>query len=258
FVADGKLKKLDVTIGGPPVTIADAQATTGGLGPWSGSWNQDDVIVFGRITSTLYRVSAAGGSPSKLTDLDGTRHETAHFAPWFLPDGNHFLYVALSTDAEKRGVFVTDLAFATRKQLPIESTRTIYVAPGYLLFARDGTLMAQRFDTRKLETTAEAVRVAEQVDSRYAGAGVTAGYFAVSQNGVLMYTSGRAPTGVQFTWFDRTGKSLETAGAPTDLAGPFSLSPDDTRVAFLRRDPEAGYNFLWTRDLARGAESRLT
>jgi len=257
FFAEGKLKKFDVTGGGPAVTIADAQATTGGVGPWSGSWSKDDVIVFGRITSALFRVSAAGGSPTKLTELDGTRNETAHFAPWFLPDGHHFLYVALSTDPEKRGLFVADLASRSHKQLPIESTRTIYVAPGYLLFARDGALMAQRFDTGTLETAAEAVPVEKQADSGYAGAGVTVGYFSASQNGVLVYTSGRAPTGVQLTWFDRTGRRLETAGAPAEL-GAFSLSPDETRIAFMRRDLQAGHYFLWTRDLARGAESRLT
>jgi len=257
FFAEGKLKKFDVTGRGPAVTIADAQGTTGGIGPWNGSWNKDDVIVFGRITSPLFRVSAAGGSPAKLTELDGTRHETAHFAPWFLPDGHHFLYVALSTDSEKRGVFVADLPFRTRKQLSIESTRTIYVAPGYLLFVRDGTLMAQRFDTDKLEATAEAVPIAEQADSHYAGAGVTMGYFSASQNGVLVYTSGRVPLVVQLTWFDRSGRKLGTAGTPAEL-GAFSLSPDETRVAFMRRDLQAGYYFLWTRDLARGADSRLT
>jgi serine/threonine protein kinase/Tol biopolymer transport system component len=257
FFAEGKLKKVDVTGGGPAVTIADAQGTTGGIGPWTGSWNKDDIIVFGRITSRLFRVSAAGGSPETLTELDGTRHETAHFAPWFLPDGHHFLYVAMSTDSDKGGVFVTDLAVGTRKPLPIEATRTIYVAPGYVLFVRDRTLMAQPFDTAKLETTGEAVPVAEQADSRYLGAGVMMGYFSASQTGVLVYTSGRESTGVQLAWFDRAGKKLEAAGAPAEL-GPFSLSPDETRVAFTRLDLQAGRPFLWTRDLARGAESRLT
>jgi serine/threonine protein kinase/Tol biopolymer transport system component len=257
FFADGKLKKVDVIGGGPAVTIADAQATTGGIGPWNGSWNEDDVIVFGRITSPLFRVSAAGGSPMKVTELDETRHETAHYAPWFLPDGHHVMYVALSTDPEMRGVFVADLNSRSRKQLPIENTRTIYVAPGYVLFARDRTLMAQRFDTDKLETTGDAVPVAEQADSAYAGAGVTVGYFSASQNGVLVYTSGRALSSVQLTWYDPTGKRLETVGAPAEL-GAFSLSPDETRVAFMRRDVQAGYYFLWIRDLARGVESRLT
>jgi len=256
FFAEGKLKKFDVMAGGPAVIVADAQATTGGLGPWIGSWNKDDVIVFGRITSSLFRVSAAGGSPTKLTELDATRHETAHFAPWFLPDGQHFLYVALSTDPEKRHVFVADLASKTRKQLPIEATRTIYVAPGYLLFARDGALIAQRFDAGKLETIAEPVPVTERADSHYAGAGLAVGYFSASQNGVLVYTAGRAYTGAQLTWFDRSGKRLDTVGESADL-GAFALSPDETRLAFKRRDLQVGYYFLWIRDLARGAESRL-
>jgi serine/threonine-protein kinase len=59
FFAEGKLKKIDLA-GGPPVTIADAERTTGGRGPWSGSWNRDDIIVFGRITSPLFHVPAAG------------------------------------------------------------------------------------------------------------------------------------------------------------------------------------------------------
>src|SRR5215831_223345 len=262
FFAEGKLKKIDVT-GGPAVTIADAQATTGGRGPWCGSWNQDDIIVFGRTTSPLFRVSAAGGSPMLLTDLDATRHETAHFAPWFLPDGHHFLYVALSSEAEKTGLYVADLAAKTRKLVMIGNPRTIYVAPGYLLFVRDGTLMAQPFDVAKLETTGDAVPVAEQVDVTNAGVGVALGYFAASQNGVLVYTSGRALGSVQLTWFDRTGRELDTVGTPgrggLNVARPtFSLSPDGTRVALVRRDPQMGWSDVWIRDLARGAESRLT
>jgi serine/threonine protein kinase len=255
FFADGQLKKIDVT-GGPAVPVADVQATTGGLGPWSGSWNKDDVIVFGRITSPLFRVSAAGGSVAPLTALDGTRHEIGHFAPWFLPDGHHFLYSALSDDSEKRGLYVADLGSKARKQVMIDSTRAIYVAPGYLLFARDRTLMAQPFDVGKRETTGEAVPVAEQVDVNYAGVGVAAGYFSASQNGILVYTSGRALTDAQLTWFDRAGKKLDTVGAPGEI-GPFSLSPDETRIALIRRDPQVGRPALWIRDLARGTESRL-
>jgi Tol biopolymer transport system component len=256
FFADGKLKKIDMA-GGPAVTIADAERTTGGRGPWNGSWNREDLIIFGRITSPLFRVSAGGGSPAPLTNLDESRREFAHFAPWFLPDGHHFLYAALSNDPEKRGIYVADLDSKARKPVMPESTRTIFAAPGYLLFGRDSTLMAQAFDTSKLQTTGAAIPVAEQVDVSTAGVGVAVGYFSASQNGVLVYTSGRASVSTQLTWFDRTGKKLDTAGAPADL-GSFSLSPDGTRVAVTRRDPQAGRYDLWIRDLTRGAESRFT
>src|SRR5262249_27243898 len=129
--------------------------------------------------------------------------------------------------------------------------------PGYLLFVRDRTLMAQPFDAGKLDITGESVPVAEQVDVNNAGIGSSVGYFSASQNGVLSYTSGRALGGIQLTWFDRAGRKLETVGAPTQMAG-FSLSPDGTRVALARRDLQVGRGEVWIRDLARGAESRLT
>jgi len=116
--------------------------------------------------------------------------------------------------------------------------------------------MAQPFDTGRLETTGEAVPVAEQVDVNNAGVGVAAGYFSASQNGILVYTSGRVSTLAQLTWYDRKGKKLDTVGAPGDLA-TFSLSPDETRVALMRRDPQVGRADVWIRDLARGAEMRL-
>jgi eukaryotic-like serine/threonine-protein kinase len=256
FFAEGKLKKIDLT-GGPAVTIADAEATTGGRGPWSGSWNRDDAIVFGRITSPLFRVSAAGGRPVPLTELDETLHETAHFAPWFLPDGHHFLYSAISSDPQKSGVYVADLASKIRRQVTNESTRTIYVTAGYLLFSRGTTLMAQPFDAGKLGTIGEAIPVAEQVDVNNAGVGVAMGFFSASQNGVLVFTSGRVPGAVQFTWVNRAGQQLGTIGAPADVES-LALSPDETRIVFARRDLQAGRYELWLRDLERGPESRLT
>jgi len=125
------------------------------------------------------------------------------------------------------------------------------VAPGYLLFVQDGTLMAQPFDTGKLETTGDAVPVAEQVDVYNAGVGVAVGYFSASQNGVLAYTSGRAIGNVQLTWFDRSGKKLDTAGAPGQLGG-FSLSPDGTSVgARTQRSPSGPLRAVDTRLGAR-------
>jgi hypothetical protein len=254
FFAEGKLKKLDVTGGGPPVTIADAQGTTGGIGPWSGSWNKDDVIVFGRITSPLFRVSAAGGSlrrnsPSSMRHAMKRRTSCPGSTgrPPLLTWPCHRFG---ETWRLRRGSRIRTRS-GCRSRTPGQSTRRRDIS------LPEGALMAQRFDTGTLETTAEAVPVAEQADSNYAGAGVTVGYFSASQNGVVVYTSGRALQRVQLTWFDRAGKRLETAGAPAELAD-VSLSPDETRVVFTRRDLQAGHYFLWTRDLARGAESRLT
>jgi hypothetical protein len=176
------------------------------------------------------------------------------------------LYLAFSTDVAKAGVYVGDLASKTRKQVLAFGTRAIYVNPGYLLYVRDRTLMAQPFDSSRLETTGDAVPVAENVDtsggfafSSMAPSATVAniGLFSASQNGVLAYTSGGIVGSVQLTWFDHAGKHLDTVGPPGDLSW-FSLSADSARVAFSRRNPRTGLFDIWTRDLAHNSESRLT
>jgi serine/threonine protein kinase len=257
FFDGTSLKKIDIN-GGAAMTIAD----TGSSSPGSGSWNQDDLIIFSNTgpRGLLFRVPAAGGSPVPVMELDKARSETAHWAPWFLPDGRHFLYLARSASPETSGVYVGDLDSKTRKQVVAFATKAIYVSPGYLLFARERTLMAQRFDAGRLQTDGDAVPVAEQVQSFYPPDPdrPTLGHFSASQTGVLMYTSGVGLVNAQLTWFDHAGKKLDNVGDPSSLLS-FSLSPDGGRLALARvGDPQTSSADIWVRDLARGSESRLT
>ena len=110
FVSSGKLMKIDVT-GGPAVTLANASGLFRG-----GTWNQDDVIVYSpEPTSVLVRLSAGGGTPAPVTELDTSRNEVGHRYPHFLPDGRHFLYLAVSSDPAKTAVFVGDLESKDKK-----------------------------------------------------------------------------------------------------------------------------------------------
>jgi eukaryotic-like serine/threonine-protein kinase len=122
---------------------------------------------------------------------------------------------------------------------------------GYLLFMRDRTLMAQPFDTASLETRGDAVPVAEQVGSLSS----VLGFYGVSQNGVLAYTSG-AVGNAQLTWYDRSGKPVGTAGTPGQFVSS-AISPDGSTVAFDPVD-QNGTVEVWLLDLARGSESRFT
>jgi Tol biopolymer transport system component len=58
--------------------------------------------------------------------------------------------------------------------------------------------------------------------------------FSVSQNGVLIHTSGAAQRS-QLTWVDRTGRVMDTLGPPAEYRG-VSVSPDGRRLAVARRD----------------------
>jgi eukaryotic-like serine/threonine-protein kinase len=137
-------------------------------------------------------------------------------------------------------------------------------AVGQLLFVRGatvsnapGTLMAQPFDTRRLELTGEAVPIAEQVSNDS---------FSASATDVLIYVAGRTTQpentqgGVQgqLTWFDREGKVVRAFGDP-GLYRTVALSPDGKRVAFDRADPQSPtIRNIWLYDFARGVTTRFT
>jgi Tol biopolymer transport system component len=111
--------------------------------------------------------------------------------------------------------------------------------------------MMQSFATSRLEFLGEPVTVAEQLGSYRA-----ASFFSVSTNGVLVYRTGSGGDS-QLTRFDRQGKVLGTAGE-RGLYDSLALSPDGTRVAVERLDPQNGKEALWLVDLSRGTSTRFT
>jgi len=245
FFADGKLKKMQLS-GGPAQSLAEVP------NPRGGSWNREGVIIFAPDgTSPLYRVSASGGERTQLTTLDESRQEISHRWPVFLPDGHHFLFVARSPQRENTAIYVGSLDSKETKRVLSADSSVAYAPQGYLLFAREGTLMAQPFDVGKLEVTGEEFSVVEQVRCMLHG---QAG-FSVSENGILAYLTGNPAT--QLTWFDRSGTQLRTVGMPAAYLS-LRLSPDEERVAVARTDPLAVSADISLIELARGVASKLT
>jgi Tol biopolymer transport system component/predicted Ser/Thr protein kinase len=247
FFAGTKLKRTDAT-GGSVLTICEAPSGRGG------TWNQNDVIAFvPALLGPAFRVSAAGGTPVQLTKL--ADHELGHRYPWFLPDGRHFLYTADSRDWKGK-IYVGDLESANRREVGEARSRVAYAPPGYLLFVRQTSLMAQPFSLSKLQTTGDPVPVAEHVwysdlDSR--------ALFSSSQSGMVAYAPADAggPGTAQLTWVDRSGKQGGVVGAPARV-GPPTISPDGNSVAAAVRDPQTGLSDIWMYDLKRGTTSRFT
>jgi serine/threonine protein kinase len=239
FFADGRLKRIEAS-GGPLQTLADAADPA--LGAFGGAWNRDGAILFPRThADPIYRVSPEGGEGAPTTAIDTSRQEHGHQWPQFLPDGRHFIYYAWGDTAELEGMRMGSREAA--RVLPIRSKATYAGGPdgsGYLLFIRDQTLLAQRFDAKRLELTGEPMSVIQPV-----------GAFTVSQNGVLVFDPSGLGANTQLTWFDRAGKRLGTVGPPSSQDEP-SLSPDERHVAVTREGE------VWVYELASGIGSRLT
>ena len=252
FFADKKLKRVSVS-GGAPITLCDVD----GVG---GAWAPSGEILFTAPTGPVMRLPAGGGKAEAVTTLDSSRHETAHRYPFFLPDGRHFLYLALNASGNARDsanrIWVASLDGAPAKPL-IPSNFNAQYADGYLLVVRGGdaggSLLAQPFDAKKLETTGDQVTVVDQVGlyGDYLGVGA----YSVSQNGTLAFDAFRIVT--QLEWFDRAGKKTGAFGDTGPRFAP-RISPDGTQIAFDEYDTGTQTTQVWVGDVARGVRTRLT
>jgi Tol biopolymer transport system component len=247
FFANGKLKTVDA-LGGPVQSLCDAPGANSNRG---GTCNRGGVIVFnpGGQGGALFRVSANGGEPAPVTTLDASRKETGHRHPFFLPDGRHFVYFAVPSNTIRVGSLDSK---ETTQLFPTDS-RAEYAAPGYLLFIKQGTLVAQPFDAARLTLTGEIIQVAEQVAVNPT---TSSGAFSASANGVVAFRTGLA-TPTQLTWVDRAGRSLGSLGQPGSYRNP-ALSPDGSRLAVEMIEPAGRTSDVWLLELARGVASRFT
>jgi Tol biopolymer transport system component len=247
FFAHGKLRRVAVS-GGPAQNICNAVSGIGG------TWNRSGDIVFAAGNRTpLYRVSAAGGKTEAVTTLDAARQENSHRWPYFLPDGRHFFFTARSNGPENTAVYVGSLDSKTTKRLLNVQSNALYTDAGFLLFGRDGTLMAQPFDRKKLELSGEPLpigRVQHNSPSAKAMAGV-------SSNGSVITFYDATQNYAELRWYDRSGAELKLARPRGMFSNP-RFSPDGKQVALSVTDPESGYRDIWTLDPVTGGMTRVT
>jgi hypothetical protein len=177
-----------------------------------------------------------------------------------LPDGRHFLYLALnpagSPNDPANRVCVGSLDGGQAKSLVPAYSNAQY-AEGYLLFIRGdqnaGTLLAQPFDPVRFTIDGTPVTVAEHVEVTDDLAGF--GKFSVAAGGALVFDGSRLLTRLE--WYDRAGRQSGTFGEPALRSDP-RLSPDGARIAFSKYDPRTQTTQVWTADVPRAVETRLT
>ncbi len=245
FFADFKLKRLDLS-GGAPQTLAPASSGRGG------TWSADGVILFApTATAPLSRVPAGGGDVVPATTLGAG--QTSHRFPQFLPGGRQFLCYARGAE-ETAGIYLGALDTAAVTRVTAADAAAAYAPTGpgpaeasreggWLLFGRQATLVARRFDPARGVLSGEPVTVADPlpIDANVAA-------FSVSATGLVTYRAGGAAR-TQLTWFDRAGKALGTLGAPDATQVDPALSPDGRQVAVWRT--AQGNTDIWLIDAAR-------
>jgi Tol biopolymer transport system component len=234
------------------VDLADGTPRT--ITDWSSSvvaWSRDGVILLSGRDGRLYRVPDAGGQPVPVTELDRTRQEIAHSQPIFLPDGRRFIFNAQSQDASKNALFLGSLDGAARTHL-LDGLTTVAYADGFLLFQREGTLLAQRFDETAGRLIGDAAPVIEGI---FAANTPNSGFaaFTIARNGTLAYRGDSSSAAAALVWFDRQGNRVGTVGDPGSYENP-QLSRDGRWLAVCRR--EGSRHDIWV--VERNLRTRLT
>jgi serine/threonine protein kinase len=254
FWADGKLKKIPVD-GGVATEICDA------AGIYGAGWGRDNSIVFADGAEVgLSRVSAEGGKPETLTKPDPKREETSHRLPCWLPDGKAVLFTVMRSSYDRRPL-VAVLRLDTREHhiLLENAADAKYVPTGHLVFLRQGTLVAVRFDPVRMEVVGQPVALVENVMQAFRLSfplNTGAGQFGVSETGCLLYVAGGVIPDLKnsLVWVDQRGIEEPVM----DLQYPFlnpRLSADGRKIAYGTYGSEWQ---IWVYDLSTGTNSRLT
>jgi Tol biopolymer transport system component len=244
FFSDGKLKRIDVESGSPQTLVTGVNWARGG------TWSQNGTILYSSLgIYNIVRVSDSGGATRAVT-LRETPQQFTHLHPQFLPDGRTFLFY-LDGFPAVRGIYSGTLDSPVTKRLLDSESAGVY-ASGRLLFVRDGTLFAQDFDPARLTLSGVPSRIAEDVPVVVSRPAVS-----VSSAGDIAYRTGSAGSTAQLTWFDRSGKTLETVGAPFMAGGAAPALSPDGRTLIVQRTTGGNID-LWTVDMSSRTFARFT
>jgi serine/threonine protein kinase len=219
FFSKGWLRKMEIATG----LIQNLAAASD---PRGGGWSDAGEIFFTPNSSTgLYKISAGGGTPVKVIGLDPARQEGSLRYPVPLPGGKSLVFTLLGSEKDG-GVFWLPLGGGSTRPLLSDITRTAYDPRGYLLWIRQGSLVAQRFDPVRGELSDNPFPIAEHVGL---DAQKTARHFFGASSGVVALRVGLDWLS-QLRWCDRTGRVLADVSSP-GYFDELMLSPDGARIA---------------------------
>ena len=248
FTSDGALKRIAVG-GGAPTLIARVPVLTGAF------WAEDDhIVLVSDIRTPVSRVASSGGEPREVTTFDSARGESSHRYPEVLPGGRVVMFTAgppLDGPWHEGDIVAQSLDTGERQTLIRGAAQARYVAPGYIVYARAGTLYAVPFDVTSVRVTGPSVAVLEGVreDLRHGAA-----QFVVAANGTLAYVSGGLETS-EVVLVDRQGVVTPLMPNERRWFGSPRLSPDGRRLAVT---VGGGNDATFVLDLPSGGLTRVT
>jgi Tol biopolymer transport system component len=224
------------------------------------TWGDDGMLYGAGTDGTLVGVPGTGGE----IDILRSGHDGGfprYGPPHILPGSDALLlHRQHSWDPENSDVVVVDLATGDETVVLENGMDARYIDTGYLLFFRQGTLMAVDFDLRTRQVEGQPVALLDDVMHAVrmpnTNVEIGAAQLAVSAAGHIAYVRGgvypeRIRTAVRVT---SAGDTTELEIEPAEI-GRLRVSPDGIRVAFQAGPGVADRIFI--HDLVRGQTRAL-
>jgi serine/threonine protein kinase/dipeptidyl aminopeptidase/acylaminoacyl peptidase len=245
FFAGGLLQRLDLSTD-TPITVTPVRRGNG----YTGAWGAGGRILYAPIQGEgIYRVSTTGGAPEKIVSANRPAGERRVGWPCFVGDGPAFTYILHREDGASFLMLAREGQPPRRiAELDVEAQ---YMDPGYLVYVRNGALVAQRFDVAEARLTGELLPIAPIVQSFPASGWAR---FAVARSGTVAFGSGQDRS--HLAVFDRTGAEQSRLGGTGDY-DDVELAPGRQSVLFSRTNA-AGIYDVWSLDLTSGTETLVT
>ena len=230
------------------------------------SWGADGLL-FGQASKGVMRVSADGGEPQILVQVE--KDEIA-LRPQMLPGRGAVMFTLASTNLlrpqesladpgwDEARVVVQLLDTRERKTVIEGGSDGRYMPTGHIVYALAGTLRAIAFDVTRSEVTGGAATVVEGVArTRYSSIMTGSAQYSVSTTGSLVYLPGPVSTSSapprDLALYDRAGR-VEPLNLPPMLYESPRMSPNGKELAVSTSD--VNNMNVWLYDLARKSPPR--
>ena len=230
FFTRDKLKRVDVA-GGAPVPICDIPPGSGK----AGTWGRSDILFANIQGAALYRVPASGGQPVILIKGDAEHVEMRLAWPWFLPDGERYLYLSRELDGQGNLMLVG----AGQAPAPHRAHRLLLS-----VFRAGIPRVLARGHARRATVRLEERAHFPEIPFRWpnvCGILSTASAAFAARAGTIAYLA--QPDASRLVWFDRGGREVAKPGLAGRLPQPQpdgrrqapALRPDATRPGDVSR-----------------------
>jgi serine/threonine protein kinase len=254
FFAEGKLKRVELS-GSAPQTVCNLSGEIDTVGTWgsdgeilfSDQFNDDPHVSPMSSSAAIYRVTATGGTPTLLLKSEKGKPTWVSF----LPGGHEFLFYGRSEKTQSNGIYTASLNDPDPKMVLATGYTRVEYAPGYLLYSREGSLVAHPFDEKKTSVSGEPITLVKRLPY-FDKTGWAE--FTTSTNGRIAYIGDILTS--RLLWIDRSGREMEQVGTPSEFSA-LRLSPDGQSVALSIIDSRTGSADIWIHDFARNTRSRF-